>query len=424
MKKINGMIAGMVIAIFIFSLLPAALADNDDNSKSRKKAGTTPDSFLYGLDVALDNIRYALSVNTDAKARVGLETAEERLMEVREMLLQNKIEAAKRAEHEHKKAFVKVKASVDSMSKKQNKETVKKLDEIKKEIEEYEDEIEQTHANINIEIKSKGNLTSEQKAVIEAVLKSLQNQTADVKIKINMHRDEIKIKIREDIDKDDDDETGSVEVEVKGNVTLSQEAKAALDTFVANLSGSSEVEIELEIVKKNNTTIIKKEKIEGRLTTAQMSLWNGFKNKAIASVNSAEGNTNLKIEIEIEHKERDREDDDEKEHEEREGIIKGIVFVDSNRDGIENNNESNSKINGLPVWTIFLDFNNNGIFDGRDLKTNTHSNGSYKFNGLEEGRQTVKLEIMSGWMTTTLNPVRVSLDDEEDAIVNFGVIHN
>lgn len=77
---------------------------------------------------------------------------------------------------------------------------------------------------------------------------------------------------------------------------------------MANLSSSSEVEIELEIAKKNSTVSIKKEKIEGRLTTAQMSLWNDFKNKATTVlVNSAEGNAELKIEIKIEHKENDKE---------------------------------------------------------------------------------------------------------------------
>lgn len=46
-------------------------------------AGITPDSWLYGLDVAIDQITLLLNFDNGDKARKGLEIARERLLEVK-----------------------------------------------------------------------------------------------------------------------------------------------------------------------------------------------------------------------------------------------------------------------------------------------------------------------------------------------------
>lgn len=138
----KGVIAVFVIGIFLFSLIPAALAENGkqkgenktkDNRKSKTNAGINPDSALYGLDVALDNIRHLLAANTDAKAKVGLEIAEERLAEVREMIQKNKLKEAKRANHEHEKAMARVKADIAKHKGKSDRDEIK-INEKKNEI--------------------------------------------------------------------------------------------------------------------------------------------------------------------------------------------------------------------------------------------------------------------------------------------------
>ena len=49
-------------------------------------SGVTPDSFLWGLDKALDQLTILLTFDEGKKARKGLEIAQERLLEVKEMV--------------------------------------------------------------------------------------------------------------------------------------------------------------------------------------------------------------------------------------------------------------------------------------------------------------------------------------------------
>ena len=146
------------------------------------RAGTTPDSFLYGLDLAIDNIRYLLTFDNTAKAKVGLEVARERLLEVREMVLENKIEASKKAQSEHVKTLEKVKASVTALSRDNSTEELEQEIELERELEEHEEEVETVSEELKIKIEIKGEITPEQQALIDSVLNLMKNKTGEVKI--------------------------------------------------------------------------------------------------------------------------------------------------------------------------------------------------------------------------------------------------
>jgi len=75
----NNVITILVSLFLILSLTPSISAQEDIE---RSPGFLGPDNgFLYGIDIALDNIRYALA-SQDNKVNVGLEIAEERLAEI------------------------------------------------------------------------------------------------------------------------------------------------------------------------------------------------------------------------------------------------------------------------------------------------------------------------------------------------------
>lgn len=85
MKKIIATMFGFLV---LFS--PMALAQPQEVNP-----GITPDQgFLYGLDTAMDQVRYALSMNKEA---TGLDIAKERLAENKQMIQEGKPEQAKKA---------------------------------------------------------------------------------------------------------------------------------------------------------------------------------------------------------------------------------------------------------------------------------------------------------------------------------------
>src|SRR3989338_8422675 len=74
-----------------------------------EEPGVTPDSFFWGLDNAIDQLTLLLTFDKAEKARKGLEIARERLLEVKQMIEENKAEAAQKAEEAHGKQLLKVK---------------------------------------------------------------------------------------------------------------------------------------------------------------------------------------------------------------------------------------------------------------------------------------------------------------------------
>lgn len=78
-------------------VLPMVSAEGEIN------AGITPDSILYDLDVFFDDLRLQIQTNSEERANVGLDIAEERIAEIKIMSEENKIEAMERAIEQHQK---------------------------------------------------------------------------------------------------------------------------------------------------------------------------------------------------------------------------------------------------------------------------------------------------------------------------------
>jgi len=174
--------------------------------------GVTPDSFLWGLDKAFDQISLLLTTGDVDKAKKGLEIAEERLAEIREMIGENKLEEAEKAQEAHGKTLLKIKEKVEKVDDDDSLQKIEKVIEIEKKLEENDDDIEQTFGELKVKIEIEGEITQEQKDLINSILNSLKGQTGEVEIEIENKKNKIKIEIEQETGKS----KGEIEIEIEG----------------------------------------------------------------------------------------------------------------------------------------------------------------------------------------------------------------
>jgi hypothetical protein len=75
------------------------------------------------------------------------------------------------------------------------------------------------------------------------------------------------------------------------------------------------------------------------------------------------------------------------------GSITGVVFSDTNSDGVKDPGDS-----ALSGWTVFIDANDNGTLDGGEVSLVTTSN--YSFTNLSDGTYVIREVLQSGWTQT------------------------
>ncbi|MBI2508127.1 hypothetical protein HYV89_04195 [Candidatus Woesearchaeota archaeon] len=186
MKKI---FFAMVFLIFIMKA--SAQVEVSENAALENDVGITPDSNFYGLENAMKRIRLAFTFGDEAKARKELEFAQERLKEVKLMIEKNKIEAAGKAEAKHKEIIARLKAKVE-MDVEGNDEEVELQSEIVSSIEEQEIEIEDIKARIQV----KGELSDNQRQLLNQLVESLKADNKEIRLRIDAREDKLKARLQ------------------------------------------------------------------------------------------------------------------------------------------------------------------------------------------------------------------------------------
>lgn len=205
MRKSVVFIFALMLSIsfaFAYPITGNAIETEDDIIE----AGTTPDSFWYGLDVAIDNIDLMLT-SKDKKAEKGLSIARERLLEVKAMISENKIEESMRAQKEHEEVLSIIEESVLELEFENETEEIELEVEIEKEIEEHKAEIEKTKEELRLKVKVEGEIDAETQALIDSIISGLENSTGRVEVEVKRKKDETKIKIKT--------KTGKTEIEIE-----------------------------------------------------------------------------------------------------------------------------------------------------------------------------------------------------------------
>ncbi len=248
MKKMLGLLAVMMMVISVPVMSQQGATGDEDAAKD---AGVTPDSLLWGIDVALDKLALALSLGDKAKAEKGMEIAEERLLEIKIMAGKNKSEGMAKAEAEHGKIVAKIRDSVELMSLEDPSEEAKAVILLEKKLEDNEDVLEGIKQQITL--KGMGNLTEQQQSLIDSVISNLEGQTGELKIKIENKMGKSKIKIKAKTGKSEieiERELEEEEIEIRGGIAagLKEEFKVVAETE----GSSSLVKLELRFVTKTS----------------------------------------------------------------------------------------------------------------------------------------------------------------------------
>jgi hypothetical protein len=101
------------------------------------------------------------------------------------------------------------------------------------------------------------------------------------------------------------------------------------------------------------------------------------------------------------------------------GSIKGIAFADDNGDGIRQASELLQA-----GWTMYVDADNDSVFDSTEKSAVTDATGTYTFSGLSAGTHRVREVVKSGYRMTspTTGYHLVTLSTSSSAITgkNFG----
>lgn len=259
------------IYVFMILLLAAVVVAQKEELPD---AGITPDSFLWGLDKALDRLTLLLTFDKGEKAKKGLEIARERLLEVKSMVEENKLDAAEKAQEEHGKTLMKVKQSVKEIEDDDSLEEIKEVIEIEKELEEHDEKVEQTFGELKVKIEVKGELTQQQKTLVDSILNSLKGQTGEVEIEIENKKDKIKIKIKQETGKSGEE----VEKEIKEDIGLSNFEKKRAEKM--KLKAENKWNDVIEKAQKYKVDIPDKTEFSGLLESGDALLEEGKNEEA------------------------------------------------------------------------------------------------------------------------------------------------
>lgn len=212
--------------------------------------GITPDSFLWGFDKAFDQITLILTNGDVDKAKKGLEIAEERLAEIREMIEENNLEEAEKAQEAHGKTLLKVKEEVKKVEDDDSLQEIEKVIEIEKELEGHDDDVEQTFGKLKVKIEIEGEITQEQKDLIDSILNSLEGQTGEIEIEIENKKNKIKIEIEQETGKSEEE----IEIEIE-NIEKEKGIKKQEKAFETIKDAEEEYNELLEEAEEENITI-------------------------------------------------------------------------------------------------------------------------------------------------------------------------
>ncbi|MBX9578866.1 MAG: hypothetical protein K2X87_01035 [Gemmataceae bacterium] len=109
--------------------------------------------------------------------------------------------------------------------------------------------------------------------------------------------------------------------------------------------------------------------------------------------------------------------------------VSGYKFNDRNADGVwdrnglDNGSGTADDEVGLSGWTIFVDYDADGVLDAGEPSAVTGSDGSYAIAGVRPGSYPVREVARAGWAQTTATPTVNLLSGDRAANVNFGNVY-
>jgi hypothetical protein len=185
-----------------------------------EEAGTTPDSFLWNLDLALEKIDLLLTFDETEEAKKELEYARERLLEVQAMVAEDDVEAAEEAQAAHDELMEDVEETLEAMGNGDGEQELADEVEIEEKLNEHRMLVQKVEGNM---LKTKG-LTAEQQAKVQTMFQNMGESADGVKIQIQEKKNKTKIKIKAEKGMTDE-EIAALEEQVRTAVGEGKEIK-------------------------------------------------------------------------------------------------------------------------------------------------------------------------------------------------------
>jgi hypothetical protein len=195
----NKLFLSSVIATILFSISITTAYAQTDEFDVVADAGVTPDSFLYGLDVAFDNLTLQLA-SEDKKIEVGLKIASERLSEVKLMIDAKRTDHAETAKEHHDRVIEDVETRVLRINSDNASVDAKLTRNIEADIriQAHKERIETMEESIKLKIKTEGDIPMEQLGRLNTLLESLDDGVKRVEIEIEDEKIKTEMEFRED----------------------------------------------------------------------------------------------------------------------------------------------------------------------------------------------------------------------------------
>ncbi|MBW3004546.1 hypothetical protein KY310_01830 [Candidatus Woesearchaeota archaeon] len=185
-----------------------------------EEAGTTPDSFLWNLDLALERLDLLLTFDESEEAKKELENARERLLEVQAMVAENDVEAAEEAQAVHDEIMADVEETLETMGNGDGEQELAEQVELEEKLNEHRMLVQKVEGNM---LKTKG-LTAEQQAKVQTMFQNMGETADGVKIQIQEKKNKTKIKIKAEKGMTDEEIT-ALEEQVRAAVGEGKEIK-------------------------------------------------------------------------------------------------------------------------------------------------------------------------------------------------------
>ena len=299
-KKISKLLIFTIIAMYM--VVPAAFAEDvaadigaedvaelsviaeDSDAEDASDAGVTPDSPLYGVDVAMDNIGLMLTFNKAKKAEKKLQIANERLKEAKMMAIGNNLVAMEKARVRHDQMLLSAEDDIEAIDTGDETEALKTNMKIKTMLQVHKQEVSDVEQELTLRIR--GRLTAEQKEMLDSSLESMKGSSNSVEVKVQNREEKIKAvmkRTRNMSDAEIEDEFENVNREVAGE-HLEQES--------SDFIGQAE-----KAIAHAEDLIAKKEGAGKDVTYAKEQLEEAKKVLSEAEAANATGDIELSVEL-------------------------------------------------------------------------------------------------------------------------------
>jgi len=183
-----------------------------------------PDSPLYFFDVLFDNIFLGLQTNDVDKAKLAIKIAEERLTELKIMLLEKRFDLIDNIQIEHDRMIAVAEEAVTRINIADARVEAFEKIQIENLVERHIEKVRRVSDDLEIQVNVRGDLTPEQIERIRIALDNIDERVESLSIRIDNEKEETQIKLAE--------QTGDSEIEIQRDFQILEEQVARQDTEI------------------------------------------------------------------------------------------------------------------------------------------------------------------------------------------------